>query len=404
MEWSTLTSEHEYFALAEEVRGKAPSLPPIFCGFAACIDRILDLDPVLEALERHGAAAGLDLKERLMARALAGSGGEFKVDWPEGPEVFADIEPRRVLPGGTSTQVAQQLAIIGAKPLLALEWRDRAMLDLLHHNVLLAPQGEIIAAEGARDSVSSHQIIEFSAARGVAKSPRADRIILRFSSAPFEFDHGFEELSRSTASNAGAAVLSGYNALTSSEFERAVSWSRALASAWKDAGTPIIHMELADFDVPDDRRRLLDEFSGICNSVGMNAAELEDLAPDGLGDEPSIPDAIVRIANDLQLDRVNVHADRWAISFTRGDPERELKAIKYGCLTASVRARKGVQADPAGVRMAAELQPSPWRSIMSAVPHGHVVSCAAPYHPNPTTTIGLGDTFLAGTVAVLAQA
>ena len=402
MERSTPTSEHEYISLAEEIHGEAPNSPTVLCGFAACIDRIFDLDTILRALEANGGNAEIGLKKRLIAHAVAGSGGEFQVDWPDGPRFFADIQPIRALPGGGSTQVAQQLAIIGAKPLLALERRDQALLDLLHHNVRLAPQGQTTAAERSRRPVSSHQIIEFSTERGI-KAPRADRVILRFSSDHFEFDDGFEELSRSTASSAGAAVLSGFNALASDEFDRALSWSRQLASAWKDAGTPVIHMELADFKSPQDRQQLLEGFAGICNSIGMSAGELEGLAPGGLAGEASIPDAMLRIASDLQLDRVSVHADRWAISFTHADPETELRAIKYGCFTASVRARKGYAVKPAGERLNTVLNTSPWLSIMRAVPDGHFVSCPTPYLTQPTTTIGLGDSFLAGTLAVLAR-
>ena len=100
MERSNPTSEHEYISLAEEIHGEAPNLPPVFCGFAACIDRIFDLDTILQALEVYGGNAEFGLKKRLIAHAVTGSGGEFQVDWPDGPRVFADIRPIRALPGG----------------------------------------------------------------------------------------------------------------------------------------------------------------------------------------------------------------------------------------------------------------------------------------------------------------
>ncbi len=197
-------------------------------------------------------------------------------------------------------------------------------------------------------------------------------------------------------------MLSGFNALERDEFDRALTWSRQLASAWKDAGVPVIHMELADFASSDNRRRLLEAFAGICNSVGMNVAEFAELTPDAVVDEASIPTAMFGIASELQLDRVNVHADRWAISFTRGDPETELKAISYGCYTASVRAHAGYAVDPATASPTAALGPSPWPSIWPAAHGGHFVSCPTPHLAQPATTIGLGDSFLAGTLAFLA--
>ena len=394
-------SLHDYVALAEEIRDRAPHIAPVFCGFAACVDRICDLDAVLAALQSQDDGPQSDLRERLVSHANAGTGGEFDAGWPEGERVLAGIRSARALPGGSSTQVAQQLAIAGAKPLLALERRDPALLDLLHPNIQFAPQDETMVRQQTLLPVPSHQIIEFSPAQQTVRTPRADRIILRFSDDCFQFDEAFAVFSRAAAGGAGAAMLSGFNALEPDEFDRALTWSRRLAAAWKEAGVPVIHMELADFASPDDRRQLLLAFAGICNSVGMNVAELAALRPDAAADEASIPAAMLGLARDMRLDRVNVHGDRWALSFTRADPQTELKAIRYGCLTASARAHAGYAVDPASARLAATLEPSPWPSIRPAGTDGHFVSCPAPHLAHPTTTIGLGDSFLAGTLAVL---
>ncbi len=394
-------SLRDYVALAEDIRDRAPRIAPVFCGFAACIDRICDLDAVLEALQGRDDEPHTKLREQLVSRANAGTGGEFDAGLPDGERVFAGMRSVRSLPGGSSTQVAQQLAIAGAKPLLALERRDPALLDLLHPNIQFAPQDETTVDQQQPRPVPSHRIIEFSPARQAVPTPRADRIILRFSDDCFQFDEAFAAFSQTAARDAGAAMLSGFNALRRDEFDRALTWSRRLASAWKDAGIPVIHMELADFASADDRQRLLEAFAGICNSVGMNVAELGALAPDAAVDEASIPAAMRGIASAMQLDRVNVHADRWAISLTRADPQRELKAIRYGCYTASARAQAGYAVDPATVRPAATLGTSPWPPIQSAANRGHFVSCPAPHLARPAATIGLGDSFLAGTLAVL---
>ena len=94
---------------------------------------------VVAMLNTRGSSLALVLRDELINRALSGEGGEVHFDWHDGPRVFADVQPSLQLPGGTSTQVAQQLATIGAKPLLALERRDPAMLRLLHPKVWLAP-------------------------------------------------------------------------------------------------------------------------------------------------------------------------------------------------------------------------------------------------------------------------
>ena len=81
---------------------------------------------------------------------------------------------------------------------------------------------------------------------------------------------------------------------------------------------------------------------------------------------------------------------------------KELRAIEFGCLTAAARAHVGQPTKPVGLPDGATLIEPPWPTIAKAPRDGHLVSCAAPYLNNPTTTIGLGDSFLAGTLAVLA--
>ena len=147
---------------------------------------------------------------------------------------------------------------------------------------------------------------------------------------------------------------------------------------------------------------MLDEFAGLYTSVGMNFSELKQLRSSDLETPQSILDCIMSVAHELGVSRVNVHEDRWALSFTEVDPVNELRAIEFGCLTASARAYAGQPVKPAGLTDGATLGRPRWPEIAKAPNGGHFVSCTAPYLDNPTTTIGLGDSFLAGTLAVLA--
>ena len=129
----------KYAALSEEIVEAVRDLDAVYCGFSACIDHLHDLDPVLNALEASNDAGAKAFHTQVMAFAEAGRGGEIEVDWPDGPAFFRGLTPKRALPGGTGVQVANQLALLGARPLLALERRDPALLALLHPNVRLAP-------------------------------------------------------------------------------------------------------------------------------------------------------------------------------------------------------------------------------------------------------------------------
>ena len=392
-----------YASLSREVCDTAIDLRAIYCGFSACVDHLYDLDPVLRALEASKGDAERALRTKLVAFAHSGRGGEIEVDWPEGLSFFKDLTPKRALPGGTGVQVACQLALLGARPVLALERRTPDLIRLLHPNVTLAEMDCDNADLSSSEPTPIHPIIEFSPTSHGGGHTRADRVIVRFSEDLVEQDDAFANYTSNPDRSVGAAVVSGFNALKGQKLEHALAWGTRLFRRWADIDMPLIHLELADFDTADDRDRMLDEFAGLYTSVGMNFTELKQLQSSDLETPQSILDCIMNVARNLGVSRVNVHEDRWALSFTRDNPANELRAIEFGCLTASARARAGQPVKPSRLPDGASLGRSPWPEIAKAPNGGHFVSCAAPYLDNPTTTIGLGDSFLAGTLAILAK-
>lgn len=337
-----------------------------------------------------------------MAFADAGRGGEIEVDWPDGSSFFSSIAPKRVLPGGTGVQVANQLALFGARPVLAVERRDPALLALLHPNVVLAEASQDTTPALSAEPAPVHPIIEFSPVSQGRGPVRADRIIVRFSEDRIEQDEAFASYTRTPEHAAGAAVISGFNALSGRELARALAWGKDLFQQWTDFDIKLVYLELADFQSSDDRDAMLAAFAGLYSSIGMNFSELQQLRSGDLRTPDAILDAILRLAQELGVSRVTVHEDRWVLSLTRDDPVRELRALEFGCLTASARAHAGQPTVPDGLPEGAMLAAPPWPPIAEAPKRGHFVSCAAPYLDTPATTIGLGDSFLAGTLAVLA--
>jgi ADP-dependent phosphofructokinase/glucokinase len=397
-----LNLAEKYASLSREVCDTAQDLKPVYCGFSACIDHLYDLDPVLRALEASNGHAERALRTKLVAFAHSGRGGEIEVDWPEGLSFFKDLPPKRALPGGTGVQVACQLALFGARPVLALERRDPKLIRLLHPNVTLAEADSGNANPPSPEPAPIHPIIEFSPACDRGRSTRADRVIVRFSEDPIEQDDAFANYTSNPDHEAGAAVVSGFNALKGQKLESALVWGAGLLRQWRDIDMPLVHLELADFDSAEERDTMLDEFAGLYTSVGMNFSELQQLRSSDLNTSDSILDAVHSVARNLGVSRVTVHEDRWALSFTQGDPVKELCAIEFGCLTASARAYAGQPTKPVGLPADATHLEPPWPSIAKTQRDGHFVCCAAPYLNNPATTIGLGDSFLAGTLAVLA--
>ena len=392
----------QYASLAKAVYERVPDLKPVYCGFSACVDHLYDLELVLRALDAEAGEAAYTLRAKLTTLADAGQGGEIEVAWPEGERFFAALPPKRRLPGGTGVQAANQLALFGAKPVLALERRDPALLALLHGHVVLAPIDDHADHRAPPAPVPIHPIVEFSPADHGAGPVRADRIIVRFSEDPIEQDEAFAQHASNPANAAGAAVVSGFNALRGERLTRALAWGRDLLRRWAAIDLPLVHLELADFQSMSERDAMLDAFAGLYTSIGMNVGELRALFTDDLHKPEAILQAVSSLARELGVTRVTVHEDRWALSFTQHDPAIELRALQFGCLTASARAHAGQPTRPAGLPAGAALVAPPWPEIAEARRDGHFVCCSAPYLDNPASTVGLGDSFLAGTLAVLA--
>jgi ADP-dependent phosphofructokinase/glucokinase len=391
-----------YARLARQLPALAAKMRPALCGFSACVDKYLDLHAILPLLLEAQDEGAVRLGYELKRRAAAGIGGEVRADWPDGPAWLDRLGPFPLGMGGTGVQAATALALLGAPAVLALDDRSAAQLSVIHPDVLVADAGEprrlgtILPSGKAKPS---HYIFEYANGRALAGivPPRSTRVIVRFADDGFEHDAEFSALTRRIAAEAGTGLLSGFNGLAPSMVEAAIAPIAALAEAWGRAGLAIVHVEFGDFPQPAVRAKALRALAGHFNSLGMNAHELELLAPD----EAPFDVKAFRLAERLGLDRICIHADEWAFSITRHDPVREREALLAGCLLAAARAEAGRLVVPAEPPRRALFARPPEPSDMA---NGwHFVSCPAPYLERPAATIGLGDTFVAGTLLVLGQ-
>jgi ADP-dependent phosphofructokinase/glucokinase len=293
------------------------------------------------------------------------------------------------------------LAALGAPALIATEDRSDDQLSVLHPATLVATGAGIVPAlKVARAGVGRppHYIFEFTAgeAIGTIAVPRSSRTIVRFDHSELQRDPAFVAASIAEAPRAGAGILCGFNEIPPERAEDELAYAADVARAWRSAGLRLVHVELGDFPEDDLHaltiRRLLPE----ATSVGMSRSELADFARDG---EPAEVTAI-RLAESHGLDRVCVHADEWAFAVTRGDPAIELEALETGCLLASARAASGYFTVPAAIPAAARFLEPPLPALGRRGAWS-IACCAAPWLEKPAATIGLGDTFLAGTLLVL---
>ena len=387
-----------YLSLVPRLGGLARRMPLTLCGLATCTDaylRLAEAGPLFAT--RSGKAAAL--AKALQQRAVKGIGGELFFDWPEAEDWIAENLP--ILSwglGGTGAQAAQTLAVLGAQTLITLQDRSRRQLSVIHPDVLVATHQGLEkrgALKQSGPSKPAHYIFEFNAGElvGTERAKRSTRIIVRFADDPLDRDPAFVLKSINLASQARAAVICGFNEVSKASLATELEHTKNLLRAWRDQGLTTIHLELGGYEDLSLRDQVLSALSPLISSLGMSHSELRYF---GSGD---VDTEVVDLRAKLGINRICVHADTWALAATSNDPERELESLMCGCLVASCRAAVGQVSVPAGVPPDAVFYDPPYPRI-SKQSDSILVCCPAPYLKQPKATIGLGDTFLAGTLLV----
>jgi ADP-dependent phosphofructokinase/glucokinase len=369
------------------------------CGLSACVDATVSLHDAGALLSPIGDPQAARFAAALLGRAAAGVGGEIKVDWAGGPAWLDErVRFEREL-GGTGPHAARVLTTLGAPALLALEVRSPEQLSVLDPELPLASRDRVVPAKSLvadRPNAIKTYIFEFTRGRplGAVTPPRSSRIIVRFDDPGLQNDRDFELLSCRLAPEAGAAILSGFNTVGPNALASALARTRDLASRWRSAGIPAIHLELAGYAQPEYRDAALAAFTGCVTSVGMSLSEFHALVP-----QAELASGMRALGERLGVRRVCVHADDWAGAATLDDPARERDALLMGSLVASTRAAHGRPLVPRALPPGAAFAQPP--DLPESLGDWRFVACAVPYLEQPATTLGLGDTFMAGCLLVL---
>lgn len=392
-----------YQEFIEAIPRIAAEAPLMLFGLSACVDaRLLahELEPLFAPAAPPQANAFGDM---VKDRARRGVGGEVRVDWPEGPAWLARHMPIAFALGGTGPQAAWSLAAIGAKALIALEDRSAHKLAQVHPDILIAEHGKArraaeIVPRGARQPEIF--IIEYTAGKAIGDvTPRrSSRIIVRFHDPGLEHDAEFTSLSMKLAREAGTGLISGFNSIPYDKIDSEVAPVRHMIEHWRAAGIRTVHLELAGYDTQHHRDRVIDRLKGAITSLGMSHSEFLGLMPE----TSDLAQDMCTLAARLDLDRLCVHADHWAASVTRDDPEEERRALLMGCLLAGTRAAQGVPAYPRTIDARATFTDPPFPTLAR---HGRwsFVSCASPHLAHPKGTVGLGDSFTGGCLLMLGR-
>jgi ADP-dependent phosphofructokinase/glucokinase len=277
-----------------------------------------------------------------------------------------------------------------------------------------------------------HVIFEYAAGTCVeagrerAAAPEANRIIVSYDPVnnELEFDPLYADAVADPAAQAGAVLLSGYNQVSTIDLCRQrIAETVALLRRWKAARPRLLaHLELGGTPDEEYLAAILDGFAGEVDSVGLNADELNDvLRLWGRGHTANTAD-LVAAAQEMYFrlgcGRLNVHTQNLCVTISHGDPQEEQDALLCGSLVAGTRARLAAfpqHGDLARVLAECAVAPAGLHMLSGALAAwgcpaegiarldgAWLVVAPTLAVANPAGLVGLGDSFTAGVLGILA--
>lgn len=340
----------------------------------------------------------------ILAFVAAGTGAERFVASSEILERFAGHFAYDVTLGGTGVRaglVLDSLGIPSVQHLVSIDDNVRRLL----------PPAITVLSSATRDTLDPHLIVQYPVGAtvrlvdGDIVSPAANRLI--FANDPPNREMVIAEGLPDALATASAFLISGFNTMQDHSLleERLDDIARALPRLPADA---LVYYEDAGFYTrafaETVRRRLLPSI----HVYGMNEDELQEYVghPVNLLDAADVTRALEEVQRIIPVPALVVHTRYWAIA-VGPQSARHREALESAVRVAATRYRVGDGFTPeeaeatasmprhsGGSQLVAEVE----RSITDAV--GVPAFSLDVAHP---TTIGLGDSFVGGFLAVHAE-
>lgn len=425
---------------ALEELAKNASDRTVHCGYTMNTDVVAVVDPGRLAAQLREAAGATrasrvsdgvvvtlsDLAEVVEWCVREGLGAEWPVaegsvlEW-----LRSHLDWQLIRVGGTGAQVADNVAALGFASIVnapVASYRQLALLTPSSRLWLATPGGLVL-----RSSLQStpddeppvyHFVLEFLAPARVA-----ERLILSYDpdGRVLRICNAFIEATLAPTSPPPRLVISGFNApvLESERLTDFIERVRKHLVRYRRAHSgAIVHLELGKSHRASIRQRVLEEIVPLVDSLGMNIEEAVQLVRDlhmdqlagSLRENPALVCREVRSA--LGVSRLNIHSPAWTISALALEgpigTETERLALTAGTLLAAARASLGrpptleelhsialtMPVHPEGVAFVESFEERGWGNMgMVAIPARQVL--------RPKLTVGLGDAFTAGVLAVI---
>jgi ADP-dependent phosphofructokinase/glucokinase len=395
----------------------APHPAEVLLGLGNTVDHELVWDDrvVSGLLHEQGVSVGdgagpgpleteADLLRALLLHLREGTGGEHFAASPEVLLRFASRFARVTTIGGTNVRAALALRALGRPSTVHLVSTNEQFRRLL-------PDDVATVSSAQEDTLDPHVIVQFpggatvQALDGPVTAPRPDRVI--FTNDAPNRELRIAEAFGDAVARARVVLLSGFNSLQDPDLlERRLA--DVLRHLTRRADGSVVVYEHSAFHVrgfSDRVREVLgphvDLWSGNEDELQAHVGRTVDLL-----DPVDVLAAARRLHADVGAPSLVVHTRHWALAV--GGPSRRREAVLAGGTTlAAARCAFGDALQPSHLRDVEgwPLQAEGARFAAAVQALGEDVSCR-PAHRVPTvapTTIGLGDTFVGGVVAALAE-
>jgi ADP-dependent phosphofructokinase/glucokinase len=388
----------------------------VVLGLGGCVDYELKLTAdVLEQIiaeYRIGAAeltspatvtSERELVVSILGYVARGGGGEHFVAAAPALETFAGRFPHRATLGGTSVRAGIQMSRLGVPSTLHLVSVNNTVRRLL-------PPDSAYISSGVEDTFYPHLIVQYDQGLRIRSgdlditAPFPNRLIYVNDPA-----NGAMLLTDELGPRLRAAevfLISGFNAMRSSaELDRRLAELRShMRQLPPDAVT---YFEDAAYHEPALSRRVRDALLDAIDVYGLNEDEMQSYLGRSVDllSVAEVADALTAVHALLPVPMLILHTKYWAVAF--GDRAGEFaEALDTGTVVAAARYAYGDDFTDGDVdRMRRQPRRPESTAFAEALGSriGDIVHCVPGFAldvENPTT-VGLGDTFVGGFLAVL---
>jgi ADP-dependent phosphofructokinase/glucokinase len=352
-------------------------------------------------------------------------GDQATLDW-----LLDRVEGRDQI-GGTGAQAAKTLAHLGFPAVVHVGALSPIQAQVLETDgsVFVATADGLRRVEDAArpgDPTMWHVALEFQAGLTVqigmraVTAPHANRIIVSYDpvSGELALDPSFVGAVETAPDAIRRVLISGFTqVLTAEAMERAIEATLKACRRWRLARPGLlVHLEVATMPEPGQLAPIVEALATEIDSLGLNVDELRQLLGDwGMPAGESVREvlaALGEVRRRLEIPRVGLHSQRSCLAVTGNDPAVERDALLFASLVASTRARIGTfpgltalaetidvaEPDASGLTAIGELRLD--RGV-GRQRDDWVVAIPSMAFGRPAATVGLGDSFTGGLLAML---